>query len=64
MILQFFELIITTNKTSIQGLTHENTLKRNISAQEVLERTSRQETSYGQRYPCPALYSFWVKVEL
>ena len=28
------------------------------------ERTSRQEASYGQRYPCPALYSFWVEVGL
>ena len=26
--------------------------------------TSRHEASYGQRYPCPALYSFWVKVGL
>ena len=27
-------------------------------------KTSRQEASYGQRYPCPALYSFWVEVGL
>ena len=26
--------------------------------------TSHQEASYGQRYPCPALYSFWVEVGL
>ena len=26
--------------------------------------TSRQEASYGQRYPCPAFYSFWVEVGL
>ena len=27
-------------------------------------KTRRQEASCGQRYPCPALYSFWVKVGL
>ena len=27
-------------------------------------RTRHQEASNGQRYPCPALYSFWVKVGL
>ena len=26
--------------------------------------TSCQKASYGQRYPCPALYSFWVEVGL
>ena len=26
--------------------------------------TRRQEESYGQQYPCPALYSFRVKVGL
>ena len=27
-----------------------------------IAKTSRQEASYGQRYPCPTLYSFWVEV--
>lgn len=26
--------------------------------------TIRQEASYGQQYPCPTLYSFWVIVGL
>ena len=54
-------------KKTIFNETKKNLLQFNHKEKKEKEKNKRRRDNQalcGQRYPCPALYSFWIKVGL